>query len=98
MPILRSVFREKMNKHLAKNYKYPEAAMELGINGKVFVMFVINSEGYVSNIRTRGPDKILEKEANRIIALLPKMTPGKQRGRAVNVPYSIPINFKLQTN
>jgi protein TonB len=44
----------------------------------------------------RGPDKNLEKEAARIIAKLPKMTPGMQRGRAVRVPFSIPITFKLQ--
>jgi len=46
--------------------------------------------------RMRGPDKNLEKEAARIIGKLPKMTPGKQRGRAVRVPFSIPITFKLQ--
>ena len=44
----------------------------------------------------RGPDKNLEKEAARIIAKLPRMTPGRQRGRAVRVPFSIPITFKLQ--
>jgi protein TonB len=49
-----------------------------------------------SGIRTRGPDKNLEKEANRIISKLPKMTPGKQRGRPVRVPFSIPITFRLQ--
>ena len=44
----------------------------------------------------RGPDKNLENEANRIISKLPKMTPGKQRGKAVRVQFSIPITFKLQ--
>ena len=44
----------------------------------------------------RGPDKNLEKEAQRIISKLPKMTPGKQRGRPVRVPFSIPITFRLQ--
>ncbi|NNL01710.1 MAG: energy transducer TonB, partial [Eudoraea sp.] len=48
------------------------------------------------NIRYRGPDKNLEKEALRIIEKLPRMTPGKQRARAVRVPFSIPITFKLQ--
>jgi protein TonB len=44
----------------------------------------------------RGPDKLLENEAGRIIGRLPQMTPGKQRGRPVRVPFSIPITFRLQ--
>ena len=84
----RNCFQQKMSEHVAKNFTYPESALELGIQGKVFVMFVIDSNGYVTNIRSRGPDKILEKEAERIIRLLPQMTPGKQRGKAVKVPYS----------
>jgi periplasmic protein TonB len=91
-------FQSKIQAHIKKNFIYPETAINLGINGKVFVLFVIDSNGYVSNIRLRGPDKILEKEASRIINLLPKMIPGKQRGRAVKVPYSIPIHFKLASN
>ena len=88
-------FQSKIQAHIKKNFKYPDLAVDLGINGKVFVLFVINADGVSSNIRTRGPDKILEKEASRIIGLLPKMTPGKQRGKSVKVPYSIPIHFKL---
>jgi protein TonB len=59
-------------------------------------MFTIQKDGSIGNIRMRGPDKNLEKEAMRIIKKLPRMTPGKQRGRPVRVPFSIPINFKLQ--
>ena len=59
-------------------------------------MFVIQKDGSIGNVRMRGPDKNLEEEAARIISKLPKMTPGKQRGRAVRVPFSIPITFKLQ--
>jgi protein TonB len=91
-------FQSKIQAHIMKNFKYPEVALELGINGKVFVLFVIDANGISSNIRTRGPDRILEKEAARIISILPKMTPGEQRGRAVKVPYSIPIHFKLASN
>jgi protein TonB len=72
--------------------------MELGIKGRVFVLFAIDKEGYVTGIKTRGPDKILEKEAARIIGKLPKMTPGRQRGKNVKVPYSVPIMFKLHNN
>lgn len=68
----------------------------MGIQGRVYVNFVIGKDGNISNIRMRGPDKNLENEANRIISKLPKMTPGKQRGKAVRVPFSIPITFKLQ--
>jgi len=93
---LRQCFNSKILAHIQNNFKYPETAKELGIHGKVFVLFVIDKNGYVSNIRTRGPDKSLEKEAERIIGLLPKMTPGKQRGKAVKVPYSIPIRFTIE--
>ena len=89
-------FQAKMLEHVNKNFVYPEKALELEMQGKVYVLFVIDKEGKVSKIRTRGPDKLLEKEAERIISLLPKMTPGKQRGRAVNMPYSIPIHFKFR--
>lgn len=91
--VLKKCFQENMNKHVTKNFKYPEQALELGIRGKVFVLFMIDSKGHVAGIKTRGPDKILEKEASRIISLLPTMVPGKQRGKSVNVPYSLPINF-----
>jgi len=92
----RDCFQEKINKHIKRNFRYPEVAMELGIQGRVFVTFIIDKYGSITNILMRGPDKNLEKEARRIISVLPKMTPGKQRGRAVRVPFSIPINFRLQ--
>jgi protein TonB len=92
----RKCFQEKIMKHINKNFRYPEIAQEMGIQGRVFVQFMIGKDGNISGIRTRGPDKNLEKEANRIISKLPKMTPGKQRGRPVRVPFSIPITFRLQ--
>ena len=70
----------------------------MGIQGRVFVQFTIGKDGSITGIRTRGPDKNLEKEADRIISKLPRMTPGKQRGRPVRVPFSVPITFKLQKN
>ena len=92
----RACFQEQMNKHIRKNFRYPDIAQEMGIQGRVFVQFTIAKDGSITAIRTRGPDKNLEKEASRIIGKLPKMTPGKQRGRPVRVPFSIPIIFKLQ--
>ena len=92
----RNCFQERMNKHIRKNFRYPEIAQEMGIQGRVYVNFIISKDGSITNIRMRGPDKNLEAEAQRIIAKLPKMTPGKQRGRPVRVPFSIPITFRLQ--
>jgi len=92
----RACFNKMMQKHISKNFRYPEIAQEMGVQGRVNIMFVIQKDGSIGNVRMRGPDKNLEKEAARIIGKLPRMTPGKQRGRAVRVPFSIPITFKLQ--
>ncbi|PHQ61937.1 MAG: energy transducer TonB [Maribacter sp.] len=92
----RACFNKMIQKHIGKNFRYPEIAQEMGVQGRVSIMFVIQKDGSIGNIRMRGPDKSLEKEAARIIGKLPRMTPGKQRGRAVRVPFSIPITFKLQ--
>ncbi len=93
---MRACFQSMMQKHISKNFRYPEIAQEMGVQGRVNVMFTIQKDGSIGNVRMRGPDKNLEKEAARIIGKLPRMTPGKQRGRAVRVPFSIPITFKLQ--
>jgi TonB family protein len=89
-------FQEEMQKHIRKHFRYPEIAYERGIQGRVDVMFVIQADGSIGGIRMRGPDKILEAEALRIINLLPNMTPGRQRGRAVKVPFSTSITFRLE--
>ena len=92
----RTCFQDKINQHIKRNFRYPEIAQEMGIQGRVYVNFIIGRDGVISNIRMRGPDKNLENEAGRIIGRLPQMTPGKQRGRPVRVPFSIPITFRLQ--
>ena len=92
----KACFQRMIQEHVRKQFTYPPAALELGITGRVFVQFYIDSKGNVNGIRTRGPDKLLEKESHRIIASLPDMTPGMQRGQAVKVPYSIPINFMIK--
>ncbi|WP_405572018.1 energy transducer TonB [Winogradskyella sp. Asnod2-B02-A] len=94
---LKACFERKIQEHLQKNFRYPDAAADLSIQGRVFVFFLIDKYGNVSKVKSRGPDQLLETEAERIINLLPKMEPGRQRDRNVGVPYSIPINFKLQT-
>jgi len=92
----RDCLQDKINQHVRRNFRYPEIAQEMGIQGRVYVNFIIDKDGSITNIRMRGPDKNLENEAQRIISRLPQMTPGKQRGRAVRVPFSIPITFRLQ--
>jgi protein TonB len=79
----RTCFQDKINQHIRRNFRYPEIAQEMGIQGRVYVNFIIAKDGSITNIRMRGPDKNLENEAQRIISRLPQMTPGKQRGRAV---------------
>ena len=86
---MKDCFQEKMQAHVIKNFIYPETAIDLGIQGRVSVVFIIDAKGYATNIRSRGPDRILEKEAERIIGLLPKMQPGKQRGKPVKVAYAV---------
>lgn len=92
----RACFNDQMQKHIIKNFKYPDIAQEMGIEGKVNTQFIINKDGSIGTILKRGPHELLEKEAIRILSKLPKMIPGKQRGTAVKVPFSIPITFKLQ--
>ena len=91
----RACFQEQMLKHIRKNFRYPEVAQEMGLQGRVSVVFTVQKDGSIGNVRLRGPHESLEKEAARIISKLPKLTPGKQRGTAVKVPYSTPITFKL---
>lgn len=93
---VRDCFNEQLNKHIRNNFRYPEIAQQEGVQGKVNIRFVIQKDGSIGQVQMRGPDKNLEKEAARIISLLPKMTPGMQRGTNVRVPFSLPITFRLQ--
>ncbi len=89
-------FQAQMQKHIKKNFRYPEAAIATGTKGVVYVMFTIGKQGFIEDVQLKGPAKILENEAARIIDKLPQMTPGKQQLKPVNVSFSIPINFQLQ--
>ena len=83
--------------YIANQIKYPVIAQENGIQGKVYVTFVVGKDGSVSNATiARGVDASLDKEALRVVSTLPKWKPGKQRGKPVNVSYTVPINFQLQ--
>ena len=86
-----------LRQYLANAVKYPVIAQENGIQGKVYVTFVVGKDGSVSNASiARGVDPSIDKEALRVINTLPKWKPGKQRGKPVNVSYTVPINFQLQ--
>ncbi len=91
----KSCFNKMLQKHISKHFNYPQEAQEHGIQGKVYIMFTIAKDGNIVNVKTRGPHKLLENEAERIISRLPQMTPGKHKGEIVDVPYSIPIVFVL---
>ena len=87
----------KIREHVYKKYNTGLAG-ELGLesgNKKVYVQFKIDKTGAITDIRARGPHVRLEKEAIRVVQLLPKMTPGKQRGRSVGVKYTLPITLKV---
>ncbi|WP_224484077.1 energy transducer TonB [Robertkochia aurantiaca] len=88
-------FKENLDKHVRKTFRYPEMAQEMGIQGRVYVNFRINKDGTITILNTRAPDKSLDQEARRIINSLPKLIPGKQRGRPTPVTFAYPIVFKL---
>ena len=83
-------------KYIQKNVKYPPIAKEYNITGKVYVSFIVDKIGNVTNVKiVRGVDKNLDAEALRVVKSLPKYKPGKQRGKPVRVMFTIPINFTL---
>lgn len=85
----------KLTEYLAKNIKYPQAARENGIQGRVFVNFVVERDGSISNVKVmRSLGGGCDEEAVRVVKSMPKWEPGKQRGKAVRVSYNLPINFK----
>ena len=82
---------------ISKNTKYPQIPLELGIEGKVYVQFVIGTDGSVGSVKVvRRVDEHLDKEAVRVVSTIPNWTPGKQRGKAVPVSFIIPINFNIE--
>lgn len=86
-----------LRKFIANAIKYPVIAQENGIQGKVYVNFVVDKDGSVTQARiARGVDPSLDKEALRVVNSLPKWKPGMQRGKPVKVSYTVPISFVLQ--
>ncbi|WP_160713325.1 energy transducer TonB [Chitinophaga solisilvae] len=85
-------------KYLKNRLRYPSMAQENGIEGAVYVQFVVNRDGSISDVKTTGGAKGggLEDEARRVVSVMPKWKPGKQNGQAVAVLYSLPIRFALE--
>lgn len=84
----------KMMEYLSSNLKYPKECQEKGIEGRVIVQFVVQKDGSISDVRVvRSIDPMLDAEAVRVISGMPKWTPGKMKGKAVNVKYNIPVSF-----
>jgi protein TonB len=89
--------QQELMKYIAKNIRYPESARRMGVEGTVYISFVINKEGKVSDIQVmKGISKDCDEEATRVIGTLPDWKPGKQNGMPVLVRFSLPIRFKLQ--
>ena len=88
-------FQQKLQEYIIQNMKYPEEAVKNKIEGRVSVVFTILKDGSIGKIAMRGSDQLLEKEAFRLVQSLPRMVPGKRDGQAVETPYSVPIEFRL---
>ncbi|WP_185116829.1 energy transducer TonB [Dysgonomonas massiliensis] len=87
----------EMYSFISKQLKYPVTAQESGIQGRVIVRFVVTSTGEISDVKVlRGIDPACDKEATRVVKMMPKWVPGKQNGRNVAVYFTLPIIFKLQ--
>ena len=83
-------------KWLGQNIKYPAEAKEKGIQGRVIVQMVVEKDGTITNAKiAKGVDPLLDAEALRVVNSSPKWKPGKQRGEAVRVKYTLPIMFRL---
>ena len=95
---LRACLQDEITKHVNKKFN-SELASDLGLSPgvkRIFVMFKIDKSGNITDVMARAPHKRLQEEAIRVVQSLPKMTPGKQRGRPVGVKYSLPIAFKVE--
>lgn len=93
----KNCFQQKILQFVAREFKFPEMARQMGIQGRVYVDFVIEKNGKISNVKiVRGVDPLIDDEAVRVIKMLPKLTPAKQRGKPVRMQFTLPINAKLQ--
>jgi periplasmic protein TonB len=96
MPTFRGGDINKFREWVQKKTRYPQIATVNGIQGKVYITFVIETDGSVSNVKVaRGVDPLIDDEALKSVRSSPKWTPGRHRGKAVRVSYYITVNFEL---
>lgn len=87
---------EKYKEYIQTNLKYPQEALELGIEGKVYVKFVVTKEGNINSVViAKGIDPLLDKEAKRLIQNMPKWSPGILDGKPVPCYFHLPVHFKI---
>ena len=90
-------FKGDVSTWLCQQIKYPEAAAKAKQQGRVIVQFVVSADGTVYGAKViRGGSPALNKEALRVVSIMPKWIPGKEKGKNVAVSYCLPITFKLQ--
>ena len=86
-----------LGQFLSKNIRYPPAASRANVSGRVFVSFVVNTDGSIQDVNVlKGLGFGTDEEAMRVVKAMPKWRPGKQSGRPVRVKYNLPINFQLE--
>lgn len=87
---------EAMMNFIRKNMRYPASARRMGVDGTVYVSFVVSKDGSISEVKTiRGISADCDKEAMRVVQMMPPWKPGKQNGKPVFVRFVLPIKFKL---
>ena len=88
--------QNELMRFISSQMRYPEEAKEMGIEGRIYLRFVVSKEGKVTQVRVlRGVHPLLEAEALRVVSALPDFVPGRMQGKPVNVEYTLPILFKL---
>jgi protein TonB len=84
-------------KYMVENVKYPETSKDKGVQGSVYVSFVVEKDGRITNTKViRGVEKSLDAEAFRVVSAMPKWIPGSEKGKPVRVQFNMPIQFKLK--
>ena len=97
MPTFQGGDLSKFRNWVQSNVKYPQIALENGIQGNVVIKFVVEKDGKLSNIQVlQSPDKTLSDAAVQVLQKSPKWKPGKQRNKPVRVTYTLPVSFKIQ--
>ena len=97
MPSFQGGDLNKFRAWVQQNIRFPQIALENGIQGRVVLSFVIEKDGRLTNIQVlQSPDRSLSEEAIRVLSKSPKWSPGKQRNQVVRVKYTLPVDFRVQ--